>query len=664
MTKNEVKLNFPLKQGDNVVLSVTEDGKAIEISAPVDGKIEQALADSKEYTDTKVEELKNDPDIVNIVETKEDLDALSDNYLAGLGNNDIIRVLQSSEGGSRGYYKWHKTIPQPTQPPFGYFEFVGDVDDYYSKEESDEKFSTIEETEIIKSRLDNVEDLADELSDTKLDKVEDEGSSELVYAQQTGVQKMITAEVVEEPNSLIKRSANGTAFIQVPTGNDIDPLYIANVGYVDSKTVVINSSSYTTLDDSETTDVPALTVEQVTTIYNAIVAGKKVYVRDNSGNIEILFTERERNITDDILTVGCTYMGKLTLSYSIVGETVQVSYKEIGQGGGSVSEWGDIGGNIENQTDLMEELNKKIEAEDSFITDPLDNRYLKDATVSNGTLTLTKQDNTTVEFQSGEDSGYTDIIRTSEELDTFLRRTPTTTTQSKRVLIKSGTYMIENSDGYTIPRDVISITGEMNTVINISEDWSHSGSPLQGIAFKPYSSTYPIKFKNLKIYLDGFMVGFSNFRSSVGEFDNVEVHRYAGGYGMMNLTMFSYCNNIHNMCMTQFNNYAETPNLISFCANVYNNQIMCSSFQISGSVLSSCTNVQNNIITYECYSSSGSALTNCRGVKNNLVEFREQQAGTQSGYSGSYSVQTGPSYETICADTANGGFNVTIHTQI
>lgn len=402
MTKNEVKLNFPLKQGENVELSVTEDGKAIEISAPVDWKIEQALADSKEYTDTKVEELKNDPDIVNIVQTKEDLDALSDNYLAGLGNNDIIRVLQSSEGGSRGYYKWHKTIPQPTQPPYGYFEFVGDVDDYYSKEESDEKFSTIEETEIIKSRLDNVEDLTDELSDTKLDKVEDLGSSELVYAQKTGVQKMITAEVVEQPNTLIKRSGNSTAFIKVPIGNDIDPLYIANVGYVDSKTVVVNSSSYTTLDDSETTVVPALTVEQVATIYNAIVAGKKVYVRDNSGDIEILFTEREKNSTDDIdiLSVGCTYMGKLTLSYSIVGETVQVSYKEIGQGISGV-EWGDIGGDIKNQASLMEELNKKIEADDSFVTDPLDNRYLKDATVSNGTLTLTKQDNTTVEFQGG-----------------------------------------------------------------------------------------------------------------------------------------------------------------------------------------------------------------------------------------------------------------------
>lgn len=52
----------------------------------------------------EVERLKNNPDVVDIVDTYADLEAYD---TAGLGDNDIIRVLQDeTHDGKSAYYRW------------------------------------------------------------------------------------------------------------------------------------------------------------------------------------------------------------------------------------------------------------------------------------------------------------------------------------------------------------------------------------------------------------------------------------------------------------------------------------------------------------------------------------------------------------------------------
>lgn len=67
--------------------------------------------------DEEVQELKNNPDVVDIVETYQDLE---DYDTSTLTNKDIIRVLQdSTHSGNSTYYRWNSATEE--------FDFVGEI---------------------------------------------------------------------------------------------------------------------------------------------------------------------------------------------------------------------------------------------------------------------------------------------------------------------------------------------------------------------------------------------------------------------------------------------------------------------------------------------------------------------------------------------------------
>ena len=72
-----------------------------------------------------IEEIKNNPDVVDIVETKADLD----NYdTSSLGDKDIIRVLvDETHDGASTFYRWNLSQKK--------WDYIGKAGDYYTKSE-------------------------------------------------------------------------------------------------------------------------------------------------------------------------------------------------------------------------------------------------------------------------------------------------------------------------------------------------------------------------------------------------------------------------------------------------------------------------------------------------------------------------------------------------
>lgn len=85
------------------------------------------LEDGLEETNQELEDLKNSPDVVDIVPTYAELQSYD---TSELGDNDIIRVLQDeTHGGASAYYRWNKGTSTWT--------FIGVVGSYYTKDETD-----------------------------------------------------------------------------------------------------------------------------------------------------------------------------------------------------------------------------------------------------------------------------------------------------------------------------------------------------------------------------------------------------------------------------------------------------------------------------------------------------------------------------------------------
>lgn len=96
--------------------------------------LEKGLDDEEEARSTEdarlqqeIDDLKNSPDVVDIVATYADLQAYDTSHL---GDNDIIRVLQDEQhDGQSTYYRWGKQSSTWT--------FIGAVGDYYTKGQVD-----------------------------------------------------------------------------------------------------------------------------------------------------------------------------------------------------------------------------------------------------------------------------------------------------------------------------------------------------------------------------------------------------------------------------------------------------------------------------------------------------------------------------------------------
>lgn len=117
---------------DNIYI-YSSDGIPTLVTANVE-KLKAAL--NKEISDREaadaaieeeIEELRNNPDVVDIVDTYADLQAYD---TSKLGDKDIIRVLQDeTHDGASTYYRWDK--------PNSTWDYIGEAGDYYTKDQVD-----------------------------------------------------------------------------------------------------------------------------------------------------------------------------------------------------------------------------------------------------------------------------------------------------------------------------------------------------------------------------------------------------------------------------------------------------------------------------------------------------------------------------------------------
>lgn len=108
----------------------SSDGIPTAITANIPQEILDSIAEL-EATDVvlqqEIDDLKNSPDVVDIVPTYADLQAYD---TSKLGDNDIIRVLQDEQhDGQSTYYRWNATTSSWT--------YIGAVGDYYTKTQVD-----------------------------------------------------------------------------------------------------------------------------------------------------------------------------------------------------------------------------------------------------------------------------------------------------------------------------------------------------------------------------------------------------------------------------------------------------------------------------------------------------------------------------------------------
>lgn len=74
--------------------------------------------------------------------------------------------------------------------------------------------------------------------------------------------------------------------------------------------------------------VPKLTVEQVTAIYNKVVAGGGAIVTDK--NEYAHFVVNQADVVGDEITIGFLYYNSLLLTYSVENDAVVITYVEVG----------------------------------------------------------------------------------------------------------------------------------------------------------------------------------------------------------------------------------------------------------------------------------------------------------------------------------------------
>lgn len=124
------------KYGGVEMTSATSIPSFEEIQRHVDGAIaEEAAARGAADDDLEeaIEDLKNSPDVVDIVATYADLQAYD---TSSLGDKDIIRVLDDeTHDDMTTYYRWNLETQTWT--------FVGGLGPYYTKEETDEEIEGI-----------------------------------------------------------------------------------------------------------------------------------------------------------------------------------------------------------------------------------------------------------------------------------------------------------------------------------------------------------------------------------------------------------------------------------------------------------------------------------------------------------------------------------------
>ena len=239
-------------------VSVLERGLETEAGARerADGVLQQ-----------EIDDLKNSPDVVDIVATYADLMAYD---TSSLGDKDVIRVLEDETHDDEStYYRWDKTNSQ--------WDFIGAIEGYYTKEQTDELLDTKQ----------------DELTPGENIAIFDESGALVIYANDTtytagyglelndtefSVDSSVVQDTLVAGDNISIEDESGSLVISAE-----DTTYTAGTGLnltgtefsIDNSTIPTKTEVEEALDEKQ----------------DALTAGENITIEDESGDLVISATD-------------------------------------------------------------------------------------------------------------------------------------------------------------------------------------------------------------------------------------------------------------------------------------------------------------------------------------------------------------------------------------
>ena len=221
-------------EANNHAYLYSSDGIPTIMSTSVPQEVLDDITDLQEETvdlQDQIDEIKNSPDVVDVVATKAALDAYDTSTLT---DKDVVRVLaDETHDGQSTYYRWDATD--------GTWSYIGAVGDYYTKSQTDDLLATKQNTLTAGA---NITIVSDEISAT-----------DTTYSAGTGLNLTGTTFSVDTTTIAEKTDIPTKTSDLTNDGSDNTSTYVE----ADELATVATSGSYTDLINKPT--IPAAQIQ-------------------------------------------------------------------------------------------------------------------------------------------------------------------------------------------------------------------------------------------------------------------------------------------------------------------------------------------------------------------------------------------------------------------
>lgn len=221
-------------EANNHAYLYSSDGIPTAMSTSVPQEVLDDITDLQEETvdlQDQIDEIKNSPDVVDVVATKAALDAYDTSTLT---DKDVVRVLaDETHDGQSTYYRWDATD--------GTWSYIGAVGDYYTKSQTDDLLATKQNTLTAGA---NITIVSDEISAT-----------DTTYSAGTGLNLTGTTFSVDTTTIAEKTDIPTKTSDLTNDGSDNTSTYVE----ADELATVATSGSYTDLINKPT--IPAAQIQ-------------------------------------------------------------------------------------------------------------------------------------------------------------------------------------------------------------------------------------------------------------------------------------------------------------------------------------------------------------------------------------------------------------------
>lgn len=133
--------------------------------------------------------------------------------------------------------------------------------------------------------------------------------------------------MLEELKKLVEKNIAGQGN-QIDAGTTLPTILNGIISAIEeialSKTEMIHSESNVTVNGYA---VPSLTVEQVMSAYNAIVAGRACIIVDKDDGTHCFVTQADKTGAD--FAINYLYFNLMLITYEVDGGEVRIFYKEL-----------------------------------------------------------------------------------------------------------------------------------------------------------------------------------------------------------------------------------------------------------------------------------------------------------------------------------------------